>query len=106
MAPLLLMKRIPKNLKMLKDASYYGLIWFTSLLFLFDCFSSVGVVYGSILQAARGVLSVIIGAILLKMGLKDYEPRVGLSAWIRRLIMALLMAGAMAVYAIAKTMSQ
>ena len=63
-------------------------------------------VYGSILQAARGVISVVIGAILLKMGLKEYEPRVGVFAWIRRLIMALLMAGAMAVYAIARTMSQ
>lgn len=106
MAPLLLLKRVPKRFKMLQDASYYGLIWFTSLLFLFDCFSSVGVVYGSILQAARGVISVVIGAILLKMGFRDYEPRVGFSAWVRRLIMALLMAGAMAVYAIAKTMSQ
>ena len=106
MAPLLLLKRIPKNLKMLKDASYYGLIWFTSLLFLFDCFSSVGVVYGSILQAARGVISVLIGAVLLKMGFRDYEPGVGLAAWVRRMVMALLMVGAMAVYAIAKTMSQ
>ncbi len=106
MAPLLFLKRVPKSFKMFKDASYYALIWFSSLLFLFDCFSSVGVVYGSILQAARGVISVIIGAILLKMGFRDYEPRVGLSAWIRRLIMALLMAGAMTVYAIARTMSQ
>ncbi|MBO5959366.1 MAG: DMT family transporter [Lentisphaeria bacterium] len=106
MSPLFLLKKVPKNPKMLLDSSYYALIWFTSLLFLFDCFSSVGVVYGSILQAARGVISVIIGALLLKFGFSDYEPRVGLSAWIRRLIMAILMAGAMTLYAIAKNMSQ
>lgn len=106
MAPLFAFKHIPKKISMLRDSAYYGLIWFSSLLFLFDCFSSVGVVYGSILQAARGVISVIFGAILLKLGFKDYEPKVGLSAWIRRLIMAILMAGAMTVYAIAKTVSQ
>lgn len=106
MAPLFLLKSVPKKLTMLRDSSYYGIIWFTSLLFLFDCFSSVGVVYGSILQAARGVISVIFGAILLKLGFKDYEPRVGVSAWVRRLVMAVLMAGAMTLYALAKTVSQ
>ena len=45
---------------------------------------------------------ILIGALLLKFGLEQYEPRVSRSAWIRRFIMAILMIGAMSLYAFAK----
>lgn len=102
MIPFLLLKRVPKDLRTFADSAPYGVCWFASLLFLYPCFGILGVIFGTIMQSARGVISVLIGALLLKFGLEQYEPRVGTSAWIRRFFMALLMVGAMAVYAAAK----
>lgn len=102
MLPCLLLKRVPKSRRLLVDCIPYSAGWFTALLFLYYCFGTLGVIYGTILQSARGLFSVALGALLLKFGWEKYEPRVGLSAWIRRLVMALLMFAAMTVYAFSK----
>ena len=99
---LLMLKSVPKNSGVIRDSFPYALGWFASLLFLYDCFGNLGVLFGTILQSARGLISVLIGALLLKFGLEEYEPRVSRSAWIRRFIMAILMIGAMSLYAFAK----
>lgn len=101
MCCLLTLRSVPKNRAVVADSFPYALCWFTSLLFLFDCFGNVGVLFGTILQSARGLISVLIGALLLKFGLEQYEPRVSRAAWIRRFIMAILMIGAMTLYAFA-----
>ena len=102
MVPMMVFRVVPFRWKTMLDSAPYGLCWFISLLFLFDCFNSMGVIFGTILQSARGVISVLLGVLLLRWGFSQYEPRVGRSAWIRRFIMAVLMVCAMTLYAISK----
>lgn len=100
--PLLFSKHIPKNRSLLTDSIPYAACWFASLLFLFYCFGTLGVIFGTILQSARGILSVLIGAALVRAGFRNLEPSVGFSAWMRRFVMAVLMVSAMTLYALAK----
>ncbi len=98
--PMFLLRSVPKKWRLAADAAPYAVCWFTSLLFLFDCFSRMGVVYGSILQAMRGLFSVLLGVLMLKLGFTGYEEKVSLKAWIRRFLMALLMFSALVLYVI------
>ena len=84
----------------LKDSVPYSLVYLGSMLFLYTCFGLIGVVFGSIIQSSRGVISVILGVILVKLGLEKSEPDIPLRLWIRKLIMAILMLAAMTLYAI------
>lgn len=100
--PFLLSKRIPKNRRLLADSVPYAACWFASLLFLFYCFGTAGVIFGTIFQSARGIFSVLIGAALVRAGFRNIEPPARISAWIRRLVMAVLMVSAMTLYALTK----
>ena len=90
---------VPRKRELLRDALPFSLTWFVSMIFLLTAFGSLGVVYGTILQSGRGIASVVIGIILLKLGFENLEPRLGKKAWIRRMIMAVLMLCAMTLYA-------
>ncbi len=96
--PLFLSKKFPKKTSLVIDAAPYAVCWFTSLLFLFDCFSNMGVVYGSILQAMRGIFSILLGVLVVRLGFSGYEPSVNRRAWIRRFMMAVLMVCALFLY--------
>ena len=76
----------------------YGAMWFSAMILLFISFCFIGVMYGVIIQATRGVISVVMGWLLLKTGLDKSEPVVGASAWIRRAIMAIAMLLAIVLY--------
>lgn len=76
----------------------YAVFWFSAMILLFMSFNLIGVLYGTIIQATRGLFSVILGWLLLKLGFERLEPPVSAGAWIRRLIMALLMIGAIVIY--------
>ena len=89
---------VPRKKELLRDALPFGLAWFVSMIFLLAAFGSLGVIYGTILQSGRGIASVLIGILLLKLGFENLEPRVGRKAWIRRMIMAALMLCAMVMY--------
>ena len=89
---------VPRKREYLRDALPFSLAWFISMIFLLTAFGTLGVIYGTILQSGRGIASVVIGIILLKLGFENLEPRVGRKAWIRRMIMAVLMLCAMAMY--------
>ena len=89
---------VPRRREYLRDALPFSLAWFISMIFLLTAFGTLGVIYGTILQSGRGIASVVIGIILLKLGFENLEPRVGRKAWIRRMIMAVLMLCAMAMY--------
>ena len=91
---------VPRKTEYLRDASSFGVAWFVSMIFLMVAFGSLGVVFGTILQSGRGIVSVIIGAILLHFGYKDLEPQVSKRKWIQRLCMAILMLCAMIIYAL------
>lgn len=90
---------IPIRKKYFADAFPFSAAWFVSMTFLLTAFGALGVVYGTIMQSGRGIVSVIIGAALLRFGYENLEPRVGKKAWLRRLCMAVLMLIAMTLYA-------
>jgi hypothetical protein len=81
-----------------KGALPYSFLWFTAMLILFTSFGIVGVVFGSIIQACRGVVSVVLGIILARTGYAAIEPDVPVRVWIRRAVMAVLMVTAIGLY--------
>ncbi len=46
----------------------FSVTWFSSMILLFLCFARIGVVYGAMAQSVRGILNVIIGAVIARLG--------------------------------------
>ena len=90
--------KYPLRRNELKDSVLYSLVYLGSMLFLYTCFGLIGVVFGSIIQAGRGIVSIILGMVLLHFGLEKNEPQVAGKIWIRRSIMAVFMLSAMILY--------
>jgi preprotein translocase subunit SecD len=84
--------------KELRDALPYSFCYFSSILLLLVCFCLSGVVFGNILQSGRGIISIILGIILLHLGWEKTEGKVPAKVWIQRLLMAFLMLCAMVLY--------
>ena len=80
------------------DVIPYSFCYFSSILLLLVCFCLVGVVSGNILQSGRGIISIVLGIILLRLGWEKTEGKVPLKTWIQRLVMAFLMLCAMTLY--------
>lgn len=97
-APAVMFWKLKFEKECFKTAFPYAVFWFMAMILLFSSFALIGVLYGTIIQAVRGLFSVILGWILLQIGFDRLEPRVSAGAWIRRLIMALLMITAIALY--------
>ena len=68
------------------------------MLFLYISFGLIGVVFGSIIQAGRGIFSILLGIVLLRAGVEKNEPDVSGKIWLRRSVMAILMLSAMILY--------
>ena len=81
-----------------KDTFWYSVFYFGSILFLMACFGLLGVVFGSIIQAGRGIFSILLGLALLRSGIEKNEPQVSRRIWVRRSCMAVLMITAMVLY--------
>ena len=81
-------------------AAQYGVAWLGGMVALYTCFGLVGAVFGNILQSTRGVIAVVLGAILAHAGWNDLEERVDGGTLARRTVAALLMTAAIALYAV------
>lgn len=81
-------------------ASQYSAAWLGSMVALYACFGTVGVVFGNILQSTRGIMAVIAGAALAHAGWHDLEDRVDRTTLLLRLAAAGLMSAAIALFAI------
>jgi hypothetical protein len=80
--------------KVLKDwrpALPFAICWMAAMVLLFACFGLVGPVYGNISQATRGILSIILGFILARLGFQHLEKRIQRGVLYRRLAAAALM---------------
>ena len=84
----------------LKGACPYAALWFSAMLLLFASFGMIGVVFGSIIQAGRGIISVLFGVLLAKCGCIGIEPDVSVRLWVRRAVMAVLMLCAIGLYSV------
>lgn len=87
-----------------KDVVPYAASWYCAIVLLFLCYGSIGAVFGNIIQASRGIISVVLGAWLLHLGYEHLEPRIGRKAWYRRFLMAVVMICAMGLYSYARTL--
>ncbi|MEO1991505.1 MAG: DMT family transporter [Pirellulales bacterium] len=82
-------------------AFQYASAWMIAMVAHYTCFGLVGAVFGTILQSTRGVMAIGLGACLASMGWHDLEQLVDQRTLIRRIIAALMMTAAIAIYALA-----
>ncbi len=76
----------------------FALSWMAAMVFLFACFAHIGVVFGNIIQSTRGLLSIGLGVWISQIGFERLEPRVNRGVFLRRLLAATLMTGAVILY--------
>jgi hypothetical protein len=79
-------------------AAPFACTWFAAMISLIVCFALVGVVLGGIVQSSRGVISVGIAALAGHLGWIDVEPPAPRNLIHRRLLAALLMVIAVALF--------
>lgn len=80
-------------------AAPFAVAWFTAMICLAATFASVGVLMGNILQSTRGLMSVMLGWMLVKIGWEHLERRATRGEFVRRLGAATLMMAAVILYA-------
>ncbi|MFM7138581.1 MAG: EamA family transporter [Planctomycetota bacterium] len=79
-------------------AVQYAAAWLGGMVALYACFGLVGVVFGNVLQATRGVMAIAVGAVLAWAGWHDLEEPVDRATLLRRLAAAGLMVLAILLY--------
>ncbi len=84
-----------------RAAVEYSGAWLLAMFGLYACIGCVGVILSTILQSTRGIMSVILGAVVSGQGWHDLESRVDGHVLVRRLIAAVCMTAAVALYVIA-----
>ena len=82
----------------LVDGMPYAALWLISQALLMTCFGLIAPVFGNIILASRGIFSVLLGWVLMRCGLK-LDADISASQWLQRAAAALLMIGAVALYA-------
>jgi len=90
------------KIKHLKPALAFSCWWFVAMLFLFACFGFIGPLFGNIIQSTRGIIAVILGAIIAKFAWSEHEEKLSRSILIRRIASALLISCAIVIYVLAK----
>jgi len=75
----------------LEHALPFAAAWLGAMLLLFGCFGIIGVVYGNIVQSTRGIISIVIGLIMARIGYVHLEERVGPAVALKRVAAAILM---------------
>lgn len=87
--------RIPK---VHRYALPYAATWLTGMCFLFVTFSTVGVIFGNMLQSTRGFISVLIGAAVVHFGWHRIEAKTSRGFFWLRFSGAVLMTAAIVLY--------
>ncbi len=83
----------------------FALTWYLSQVALFVCFGLLGTVFGNVIQASRGLISIGLGILLLSIGLGRLDSRITPDMWIRRIAAAILMTAGIVLYSVAKIQS-
>ena len=84
----------------IKDVVPYSLLYFFSMVFLYTCFGLIGVVFGSIIQSGRGIVSVLLGVVLVHFNLDRNEQRISIFKWVQRFVFAVIMLSGMLLYSL------
>jgi drug/metabolite transporter (DMT)-like permease len=88
----------PRDRRDWAAASQYSLAWLAGMVALYACFGFVGAVFGNVLFSTRGIMAVVLGALLAHLGWHDLEEKVDRGTLLRRLTAAVLMTAAIAAY--------
>jgi len=80
----------------------YAAAWLGSMFCMFAAIGLVQVVLANILQSTRGIIAVVLGAIVAKIGHVHLEQRTTRAVLVRRVVAATLMTVAVALYVIGK----
>ena len=73
-----------------------------AILSKYSCFGMLGTVFGNVIQASRGLISIAIGMLLLHYGFGKLDAKISGSMWLRRAIAAILMTAGIILYSLAQ----
>lgn len=76
----------------------FSLCWMAGIIALFACLARLGVIYGTMLQSTRGILNVVLGALIAKLGWEHLETLRGRWRIVMRVAGAVLMTAAILLY--------
>ncbi len=80
----------------------FAAAWYFSQVALFVCFGLLGTVFGNVIQASRGLISIALGMLLLHFGLGKFDAKISGAMWVRRAIASVLMALGIILYSLAR----
>ncbi len=83
------------------DSMPFAAAWFVSQITLFICFGILGTVFGNVIQASRGLISIALAIALSFMGLGRLDSQISRAMWIRRIASAVLMTAGIVLYSLA-----
>ena len=72
--------------------------WLLAMILLFATFKFIGVLLGNIIQSTRGLISVLMGTLIARLGHVHLEKKMGRGVLLRRAVAAALMTAAVALY--------
>lgn len=85
------------------DALPFAVAWLVAMVFLFTCFSQIGVIFGNIIQSTRGIMSILLGVFLAWRGALHLESKVERGVLLRRIFAASLTIAAIVIYQLMRT---
>ncbi len=81
-----------------RSASVYAVCWFGAMVLLYACFAEIGAVFGNIVQSTRGLISIMLGVLVARLGYIRLERRLAAPMVMQRVLGALAMTLAIALY--------
>lgn len=81
-----------------KSALPFGIAWLLSQMTLLGCFALLNPLFGNVIVSMRGVLSLLLGALVCKLGFTQLDAPADKKVWLRRAAGALLMIGGVIAY--------
>ncbi len=78
----------------------FAVFWYAAMLGLFGSIGLVGPVFGAILQSSRGLMSIVIGVFVARLGWLHIEQQHAPRVWAKRAAAAVLMSLAIGLYAL------
>lgn len=79
------------TIKQWKDSIPFAVFWLGAMIFLFGSIAQIGAVYANIIQSSRGLFSIILASIIVKMGYHHYETKHSLTVTLKRIFVACLL---------------
>lgn len=75
-----------------------AVFWLGSQIALLSCFALIQPVFGNVILASRGLLAVLLGALLSACGVKNLDAAISRRQWVLRGVAAILMIAAIGLY--------